>query len=886
MLIPGTKLGQYEILSLAGAGAMGEVYRARDTRLEREVALKVLPEEFSRDPERLARFQREARLLAALNHPNIAAIYGLEQSNGTHFLVMEWVPGETVADRIKRKGAIPADEALPIAKQIAEALEAAHEKPIIHRDLKPGNVKVTPEGTVKVLDFGLAKAFESETVEEDTSNSPTLSHIPSLPGVILGTPAYMSPEQARGKKVDKRTDIWAFGCVLYEMLAGKPLYTGQTMAEILASVIRDAPSLGELPRDTPPSIRNLLARCLEQDLRQRLRDIGEARIAIEHAGARPAEAAGGGSAQSSRRWALPLGAVALLLAAVIGGLTLWNRQPPTVESTRRLVVSLPAGQQFPTSGQVMALSPDGRLLAYAASQGGSQQLYLRSLDSFEVRPIPGTDGAASPFFSPDSQWIAFLAEGKLKKVAVAGGTPVPLADAAGTQPGAWGPNGTIVFQPRPFNISGIPAAGGTPQQLILPDAKSGENNVCCPAFLPGGDALLFAAASGAASVQVAVRVLATDERKNLFQGGTLPVYAPTGHLLYVQGGTLMAVPFDASQLRLSGAAVPVVEGVMQSALGVFPTAHYSVSSDGSLAYISGRLRGANSTLVWVDRKGAEQPVPAPPHAYRNPRISPDGRRIAVGIEELDGQVWIYDVSRDALTRFTFEGTGSGNPFWSPDGSRIVFSSGAPGNLYVQPADGSGRPDRLSPNEYRRIPNSWSPDGRFLAFHETNPATAADIWTLRLSDRSIQSFLQTPAAESAARFSPDGRWLAYTSGESGRPEIYVQPYPGPGGKWQISTDGGTEAVWNPNGRELFYRQRSQLMSVAIATQPAFSPGKPEVLIDGPYMLSAATLPNYDVSRDGQRFLMVKEGQQEPPPTQINVVLNWFDELKRLVPTNTP
>ena len=881
---PGTLLGQYEVLALVGAGGMGEVYRARDTRLEREVALKVLPEVFSREPERLARFQREARLLAALNHPNIATIHGLEHSDGTHYLVMEWVPGETVAEHIKRKGAVPVDEALAIAKQIAEALEAAHEKPIIHRDLKPGNVKVTPEGIVKVLDFGLAKAFESAAPEEDTSNAPTLSGIPSLPGVIMGTPAYMSPEQARGKKVDKRTDIWAFGCVLYEMLAGKPLYTGQSMAEILASVIKDVPSLGGLPRNTPPAIRILLSRCLEQDLRERLRDIGEARIAIEHASA-PADAVGGRFGQASRRWALLFGVAALLAAVVVGGLTLWNRQPVPVESIRRLVVSLPAGQQFAATGQIMALSPDGKLLAYVAGEDASPpQIYLRALDSFEVRPIPGTEGAGGPFFSPDSQWIAFFAEGKLKKLSVAGGTPITLANANLTQPGGtWGPSDTIVFRQRTSDLASIPAAGGTPQSFVTPDTSKGENSVCCPAFLPGGNALLFVTATGTNPGQIAVRRLPGGERTDLIEGGLWPVYLPSGHLLYVQGGTLMAVPFDPAQLRLAAAPVPAVEGILQS--GQSGVAYYSVADDGSLAYIPGHVRGANSTFVWVDRQGTKQPLAAPPHAYRNPRISPDGRRVAMGIDELGGQVWIYDLSRGALTRLTFEGSGSGNPLWSPDGSRLAFSSGAPGSLFVQPADGSSKAERLTTNEYRQIPNSWSPDGQFLIFHETNPTTSADIMVLRLADHQTQPFLQTPATQSAARFSPDGRWLAYTSFESGRAEIYVQPFPGPGGKWQISTEGGTEPVWNPNGRELFYRQGERMMAVDIVTQPAFSAGRPKLLFEGPYLLSAGNLPAYDVSRDGQRFLMVEESRQEQPPTQINVVLNWFEELKRLAPTAT-
>jgi eukaryotic-like serine/threonine-protein kinase len=894
-LASGTRLGSYEIVAQIGAGGMGEVYRAHDTKLGRDVAIKVLPANFVNDPERLSRFQREARMLAALNHPNIATIYGLEQFDGVSCLVMELVPGETLAERVKA-GPLPIEEALKIAAQIAEALEAAHEKNIIHRDLKPANVKVTPEGKVKVLDFGLAKAFEGDAANEDMGNSPTLSAAATMQGVILGTAAYMSPEQARGKAVDKRTDIWAFGCVLYELLTRKQAFHAETTTEILAAVLKEEPNWQALPETTPLSIRALLRRCLQKEMNKRARDAGDARIEIEEALVAPVTAdlttaaTTKGSHVLGRR-ALILSLSTLLLGATIASLAVWNLKPSSSpQPVSRVVITLPPGQLLAglDNGPAVTLSPDGTHLAYVARQGGTQQIYLRAMDSSEAKPIPGTEGGVIPFFSPDGQWLGFFTGNKLMKVSVSGGAALTLSDASFPHGASWGNQGMIAFAPT--TVSGllqVPDAGGTP--LPLTRLAKGDVAHRWPEFLPGGKAVLFAAGSTAinfTNAGVAVQSIGTGERRNLLQGGMSPRYAPSGHLVYAQGGNLMAVPFDPQQLAVTGTAVSVGEGVLQSP--VSGAAQYSFSATGSLAYVSGGVQSGQSKLVWVSRNGAEQPVAAPTHTYLAPHLSPDGRRVAVAVTEQESQTWLYDLSRETLTRFTFEGNYNPVSVWTPDGKRIAFESNkeGPPNIFWQLADGSGGSERLTTSEYVTAPMSWSPDGQLLAFIEVNPTTGFDIWVLRISDRKAQPFLRTPFNETSARFSPDGRWLAYISDESGSYEIYVQPYPGPGGKWQISTEGGKEPVWNPNGRELFYRSGDKMMAVDITTQPGFAAGKPRMLFEGRYEPAPVPIANYDVSPDGQRFLMLKPTEQaQASPTQINIVLNWFEELKRRVPAGS-
>ena len=890
MLNAGSKLGTYEILAPIGAGGMGEVYRARDAKLGRDVALKVLPDAFARDAERMARFQREAKVLASLNHPNIASIYGLEDSGSTHALVMELVEGPTLADRIKA-GPIPIDEALRIAKQICEALEYAHERGIVHRDQKPANVKVTSDDAVKVLDFGLAKAIEGDASSVDIANSPTISRMATQAGVLLGTAAYMSPEQAKGKPVDRRADIWAFGCVLYEMLTGTMAFHGETVTDTLAAVIRAEPDWSQLPAAMPIRIRVLLQRCLQKDPKQRLRDIGDARISLDEVLSGAPEGAPSPSA-AGPPWRRAMPWTAGLLAVAITGFAVWNLKPSPAPArpVTRTVIALPPGQRLAALDQLaLALSADGSQLAYVAKtqDGGAQQIYVRAMDSTEARPIPGTEGGVSPFFSPDGQWLGFFADGKLKKIPLNGGVAQALADTAPAPSGAtWGSDHTIVYAPVVVSeLLQLSDGGGASKPLTR--RENGETGHIWPEFLPGSEAVLFVAIL---PPRIVVQSIGTGERRSLIQGQaeTMPRYTPSGHLIYAQAGNLMAVPFDPRKLELVGSAVPVVQGVLQSPVAGAP-AQYSVSDTGSLVYVSGGLAGGQGRLVWVSRSGIEQPLAAPARYYDQPRLSPDGRQVAVDIAENEGtqQVGLYDLVRDTLSRFTFEGSFNQYPTWTPDGKRIAFASNKEGalSLFWQLADGGGGLERLT-NGTTEVPFSWSPDGQQLTFVDVSGSAGAQIWVLRVSDRKAQLFLQAPRLEDAPQFSPDGRWLAYASDESGRREIYVRPYPGPGGKWQISTEGGTEPVWNRNGRELFYRIGDKMMAVDINAQSGFTAGKPRQLFERHYLPNPIlnARPNYDVSPDGQRFLMVKPVEQEQAAgTQINVVLNWTEELKRLVPT---
>jgi len=762
---------------------------------------------------------------------------------------------------------------------------------VIHRDLKPANVKVTPEGKVKVLDFGLAKAFAGHG-ELGLSKDLTLTAMGTEDGRILGTPAYMSPEQARGKPVDKRTDIWAFGCVLYELLTGKRAFRGETLQDALAAVLEREPDLQALPSSTPAKIRDLLRRCLQKDINRRFRDAADIGIEIEEVLTAPAsEGQPSASAPASRpqlQQAFPWSVAAVLaIVALFVTVALFRRAPAETPPVR-FTIGAPEKGSFNPNPMLLAISPDGSKLAFiAADSSGKQQLWIRALDSPATQPLPGTENAAAPFWSADSSSLGFYDEGKLKKIAVTGGPAQTLAEAlGGAVGGTWSREGVVLIAPS--TIYRVSASGGTITPVTTLDASRQENFHAWPYFLPDGKHFLyFAHSTKTENDAIYVGSLDSKERKLLLNANSNAVYVSPGYILFNREGTLMAQPFDAERMQLTGEAVPIVEGVEFN--GITGSAAFAASDNGVLAYRGGG--GATfSRLVWVNRNGTEQALAAPPRAYIFPRLSPDGRRLAASIVE-QGQaanIWLYDLSREALTRLTFEGNRNRSPVWTPDGKRIAFRSweGPKTNIFWQLADGSGGLERLRTSSEVTTPSSFSADSQLLAFVEGNPATGQDIWVLRLSDRKAQPFLQTKFNETDPAFSPDGRWLAYRSDKSGRPEIYVQPYPGPGGEWQISTEGGIEPVWNPNGRELFYRSGDKMMAVGIVTHPGFSAGKPRMLFAGQYVGSGAGADsgaNYDVSPDGQRFLMLKPTEQaQAAPTQINVVLNWFEELKQKVP----
>jgi Tol biopolymer transport system component/predicted Ser/Thr protein kinase len=883
MLTSGTKLGAYEVVAQIGAGGMGEVYSARDTRLNRDVAIKVLPAHLANKPELRERFEREARTIASLNHPHICTLYDIGHQDGTDFLVMEHLEGETLAQRLL-KGPLPLDQVLQYAIEIADALDKAHRKGVTHRDLKPGNIMLTKAGA-KLLDFGLAKLKQEASPAAALSALPTITAKDAITaeGTILGTLQYMAPEQVEGKEADARTDIFAFGAVVYEMATGKRAFEGKTSASVMAKILETDPApMSSLQPMTPPALDHVVKKCLAKEPDQRWQTAsdlcGELKWVAE------------GSTQSAKpvstiaerrglvqRWVLISG-LACLIVAAIAGFVGWNLKPAPPRPVTRTVINLPPGDQLAgLDYPAIALSPNGAQLAYVATRDGIQQIYLRAMGSLESRSVPGTEGAVSPFFSPDGQWLGFFADRKLKKVSVSGGAALTLSDVGTPRGASWGSHGMIVFSDGSSTVLRQISDGGGAAHPVT----SREVVQRWPEFLPGGNAVLFAEGFITNS-SVAVQFIATRERQGLVPGGTFPRYAPSGHLVYAQGGNLMAVPFDPRRMKITGAAVPVVEGVESRASGA---TQYSISATGLLAYVPGGVQGAQRRLVWVSRNGTEQPLAAPVRAYESPRLSPDGRRLAVSAE---GQIWLYDFSREILTRFTFEGTSNNRPVWTPDGKRIAFYSNKEGllNIFWQKADGSGGLERLTSSENTQVPHSWSPDGQLLAIQNIDPSVGLDIWIMRLSDRKAQPFLRTPFRKLTPRFSPDGHWLAYQSDQSGRDEIYVLPYPGPGGQRQVSTEGGTEPVWNPSGRELFYRNGDKMMAVAINTQPSFSVGKPQVLFEGPYASVLVQVPNYDVSPDGQRFLMIKESEQvRHPATQINVVLNWTEELKHIVSAGT-
>jgi Tol biopolymer transport system component len=883
---------------------MGEVYRATDTNLKRSVAIKVLPDSFANDADRLARFTREAQTLASLNHANIAAIHGLEEFHGVRALVMELVEGQDLSQRIAR-GVIPLDEALSIARQIAEALEAAHERGIIHRDLKPANVKLTPDGTVKVLDFGLAKV---ETAAGNLTDSPTITALATREGVIVGTVPYMSPEQARGKEVDKRADIWAFGCVLYELLTGARAFPGATTTDVLAAVVNRDPDFTALPPSTPRSIRRLLARCLDKDPKRRLRDIGDARVEIEDVSDGAADESVGALAPSVRHRALAWSVTGVLGLGLGAALVLlvwnpWRIAPPSAPA--RLNAELGADVSLVTNqGASAILSPNGQVLAFVAQKSAAEpsQLYVRSLDELLATPLSGTGGAVSPFFSPDGEWIAFFADGKLKKISVAGHAVVTLCDAPNGRGGSWADDGTIAFSPNysRVRLMRVSAAGGAPEPLTT-DAEGYQR---WPQVLPGGKAVLYTTGAGIPmgnfnSANLIIQPLPAGERKVVQRNAHYGRYLPSGHLVYVHEGTLFAAPFDLDRLEITGSAVRALQGVTANAT-VTGGAQFAVSGTGTLVYLPGEHVERDLPISWMDREGKTTPLRATLADWLDPRFSPDGRTLALTIlDRGQRDVWIYDWMRDALLRLTSDLANDETPVWTPDGRRIAFASqrgGATSSLYLQRADGIGEAQRLTESRKTQFPNSWHPMGTFLAFTEDGAQTG-DHHIMMLPMEGDEStgwkagrptaFLSTPANEGAAMFSPDGRWLAYSSNESGRYEVYVRPFPGPGGKWQISS-GGTTPIWSRTRRELFYATDDRRIMVASYTTEghSFRAEAPRLWAERRYTTRANAISprSFSLHPDGNRFALAASPESDVSAKQNKVVFifNFFDELRRIAP----
>ena len=908
-LTPGAHVGPYEIVSPLGAGGMGEVYRARDKRLQRDVAIKVLPEHMAEDRDRLARLEREAQMLAALNHPHIAQIYGLEQSAGMRALVLELVEGETLAERIAH-GPMALDEAVSIAKQIAQALEAAHEQGIVHRDLKPANVKITPAGVVKVLDFGLAKLADAASGQGSSSSmslSPTLTS-PAFGlhsgagvtgvGAILGTAAYMAPEQARGKAADKRGDVWAFGCVLYEMLTGRRAFQGEDVTDTLASILKSPPDWSALPPDLPPAIRMLLQRCLEKDRAARVGDIAVARFALDEARSLvdsnivlPGLAAPPRPRRSVRRLLVIAAIAVVAVGALAPAVTYWLTESPPPRVSRFEVVPLDSQLMVEPAGVNIALSPDGSTLVYHAAIGGIPQLLMRRIGELDPTPIRGTEQALNPAISPDGTRLVFTTVNQMKVLSLSGGPPSVIAELEGTVQGTtWVNDNTIVFGMAGAGLFTVPAGGGRPANIAKPDESANETDYRWPSAVPGTDVVLYTAygTGGPRQARIVARHLETGVTKMVAEGGNAPIYTSSGHLLYAAiPATLMAAPFDVDSLSLTGAAVPVLEGF--AVVKGTGSVNVAVAGDGTLAYSrgAGGVFQGGAGFQWVSRAGKPlEAVASNVSGPRYPRISPDGRWLVVTIGGANqGQLWVIDLTGGSQPRqLTFKAHNV-MPVWSPDGKSIAFTSDRDGqrNLFRIAADGSElEPTRLATSRNEQSPSAWSIDGKTLLYEE-NFNTRGDLMTLSLDDGKSSAWLKTDFYEGGMALSPNGAWVAYMSDQTGRLEVWVRPFPGPGAPVRVSSDGGAEPHWARNGTELFYQSGRKMMAAGVSYGASTIEFKPsQVLFEGGFVPYDGNVPRtYDVAKDG-RFLMIREAPQGRPRTLV-LVLNWFEELKRQAPT---
>jgi serine/threonine-protein kinase len=910
----GPRLGQYVVESKLGEGGMGVVYEGTDTRLGRKVALKLLHESVVQDAERMARFQREARVLASLNHANIAAIHGLEEADGQTFLVLEYVPGDTLAERIAR-GSLPLKEALAICRQIAEGIEAAHEQGIVHRDLKPANIKITPAGQVKVLDFGLAKAAAVSASASHLSEAATAPAEMTQAGMVVGTAAYMSPEQACGKPVDRRTDVWAFGCVLFETLSRRRPFAGDTMTELLAAVLEKSPDWNALPATVPENVKRLLRRCLTKDQHSRLRDIGDARLELEETLSGLAGSAEKAPVRTRAYWPA-VAAICLLLASAVGVWAWLQARAVPAPEIVRFTHQLPPGQRMvPSWNPSVMFSPDGKALAFSYEVDGVVTAFRRSINELAQVPLGGVKNLEAPVFSPDGRWVAMVdnMDLMLKKVAVGGGAPVPLTGIDMFGRGDWGKDGYIYFTDRyPGAIVRVSENGGAKEPVTTLNPQKTEFTHRHTQVLPGGKAIIFTVVTAGMKsyndARVELQVLGTTQRKILVQGGFGARYSPSGHIVYANAGTLYAVPFDVNGLETTGPAIKVVDGVQMSTNT--GSAYFDVSAAGALAYVPGVAEGGQRTLVWVDRQGKPEALPGlKPASYLFPRISPDGKTLAVEIEGATHNLYSYNFAREMLTNLTTDGL-SHAPVWTPDSKDICFRSWKAGTMtmWEMPADRSHAEQRVTTVGARQSVVSVSPDGRYLAYNQMADmgaqsgkadmamggemeamGTGSDIWVLPLlgDNRTPRRFKGSKFDEASARFSRDGKWIAYCSNETGRTEVYVEPWPGPGWKIQLSSEGGADPLFSRTADEIFYRAGDKMMMVPYKTAGGFEEGKLSLLWEGHYshgMSSSCGPPgvssaNYDVTADGQRFLMIKDNDQDVGSTSIVVVLNWADEMVR-------
>ena len=933
-LTAGTRIGPYEVVSLLGVGGMGEVYRARDARLGRDVALKVLPDLFAEDAERLARFRREAQVLATLNHPHIAAIYGLEESPAEvgasrpmRALVLELVEGETLAEHIARRAGpsgpsgLPLDEALPIARQIADALEAAHEQGVIHRDLKPANIKITPDGVVKVLDFGLAKLAgppegghyvqngRSVRLQPDLSQSPTITTPAMMTGVgtILGTAAYMAPEQAKGRPADKRSDVWAFGCVLFEMLTAKRAFEGEDVSDTLAAVLRGEPDWIALPTSMPASITALLRACLTRDRRKRPGDVAAIAFVLDHGSElvrQPPVAGVVPHITQSRSRLLMYSATAAILAigVTLVGIRLWMPSPTPLPVTR-FEIQPPPGDVFPGANSIprFAVSPDGRSVAFEAGpQGrGPFRLWIRRLASIEAQPLgpPATTSDVaiqSMFWFPDGRTLGFFDEinHKLKQIDVQSGVVQSLVDVQGNQfGGSVNGDGTILFSSvATKGLLRVSSNGGIPAQVTTLDSARHETMHLWPRFLPDGRHFLYhVQTQERGDWGVYAGSLDSPDRTLVVRSEAMAEFAPPDRLLYVRGDSLVADTMDMNTFQPAGQPVLVAQPVFATPQG---RVGFSVSNTGVLVHATGGVLtsggGLARVLTWIDRDGREEPVGAPVRSYTYPRISPDGTRLALDIRDQENDIWVWDFLRKTLSRLTFGPSFDRSPVWTPDGKRIIFASGTPLNLFSTAADGTGTPERLGESTNDQLPSAVSPNGAQIVFNENTGAASQDLRTLALdAGHRVKTLLQIPSAQRNGTISPDGRWMAYESFESGQAEIFVRPYPDiEKGRWQVSTNTGRQPVWARDGRELFYVSLDTLMAVRVESAQAWTASTPRALFPLPsFNTVRATGVTYDISPDGRRFLVLKPTANEQAASAHPVVIqNWLEELKRLAPAN--